>query len=95
MVSVFYIPTSTDCMNTGFLNTTEGGFGTLTQKEILRTFRHTIECTQSQFSDYNTFNWLFLVAQYQVTSNMWVYYANDPDHEYQDLVKHPGDSPDC
>ena len=40
------------------------------------------------FADYNVLNWLFLL----VPPNMWPYYVDNLDHNYPDLIDHPGDS---
>ena len=74
-------------MITGFPPQVAGITGDPTLRELLRIFRHMIECAQSQMMNYCILNWLFLV----VPANMWTIYH--PTSPYPDPPGFPGDAP--
>ena len=87
MASSLHHSTSKEETITGFPPQVAGITGDPTLRELLRVFRHMIECAQSQMTNYYILNWLFLV----VPANMWtIYHSTSP---YPDPPGFPGNAP--
>ena len=86
MASFLYHSTSKEEMITGFPPQVAGNTGDPPRRELLRVFRHMIECAQLQMTNYCILNWLFLV----VPANTWTIYPSTSP--YPDPPGFPGDA---